>query len=159
MSVAIAAAFPGVLVASPFDGALSPEAQALRREFDQAFATSGRVSETRDQKSVARLLQSLEDAAAEGIYATPESLCHALAVLQSLPEYVPLPEVVVEADSELGLDWEFGRRHVLSISVGDGPMLRFAALVNSEPVHGRVPFAGVLPATISFFLNRLLAAR
>jgi hypothetical protein len=34
-------------------------------------------------------------------------------------------------------------------------MLRYAALIGAEPVHGRAPFAGVLPETLSFLLRRI----
>jgi hypothetical protein len=159
MSVALAAEYPGVLF-SPFDGAVSSEAVQLRREFDQVFtAPCGLVTGGRNTEIAARLVHALEGATNDGIYATADSLCRALVVMQSLPNHTPVPDVVVEADGEIGLDWDLGRRRVLSISVGEGPMLRFAALINSEPVHGRVAFAGVLPGTLSFFLNRILASR
>src|SRR5262245_47967361 len=116
MSLAIAAEYSGVLLATPFDGALSREADELRREFDQAFTTPGRISANRYHEIASRLLTALKDATENEIYSTPESLCRALAVIQSLPNHVPLPDVVVEDDGEIGLDWEFGRRHVLSVS-------------------------------------------
>lgn len=159
MSVAeIASDYPAALF-SPFDGAVSREAAELRQEFDQAFTGQGSVVAGRYDEIASRLVDALQHATEDGVYARPESLNRALAVMTSLPVHVPLPDVVIEADGEVGLDWDFGRRHVLSISVGEGPMLRFAALVNSEPVHGRVPFGGVLPKTISFFLSRLVASR
>jgi hypothetical protein len=73
----------------------------------------------------------------------------------SLPGDVRLPDVVVESDGEIGLDWDIGQRSVLSVIVGEGSMLRYAALIGPEPLHGRVPFAGVLPATLSFILRRI----
>ena len=158
MSVATIAEVPGILF-SPFDGAVSREAVELRQELDEAITSRGSFTAGRYEEIESRLVHALQHATDEGIYAMRDSLCRALAVMRSLPVHIPLPDVIVESDGEIGLDWDFGRRHVLSISVGEGPMLRFAALVNSEPVHGRVPFAGVLPGTISFFLNRLVASR
>jgi hypothetical protein len=156
MSVAIAAEYAGAFFVTPFDGALSREAVELRQKFDQALTTEGSVAGSRREEIGTRLITAFQDAIRDGVDISPESFCRALAVIQALPNRFPLPDVVVEGDGEIGLDWDFGRAHVLSISVGDGPMLRYAALISSEPVHGRVPFAGVFPRTLSFFLSRLI---
>lgn len=159
MNVAAAALFPSALLVSAFDDAISQEAIALRQTLDEAFTAQGSVVADRYDEISRRLWDAVHDASTNGVEATSDSRCRALAVMQSMPSHIPLPDVVVESDGEIGLDWDFGRRHVLSISVGEGPMLRYAALISAEPVHGRVPFAGDFPGTLSFFLDRLIVNR
>jgi len=69
--------------------------------------------------------------------------------------YVPPPEIVVESESEIGLDWHEGHRRVLTLTVDGTPYLGFAALSGDEPLHGRAPFAGTLPETLAYLFRRL----
>lgn len=144
--------------AAPYDGALSAAAVSLRMTLAEATAprTSVKVDASRT------LAQTLVSAVAE--YArdghrlpSPETVRRAFEFARALPADMPLPDVIIESDGEIGFDWDYDLRRVLSVSVGEGPMLRFATLIGAEPIHGRVPFAGALPHTLAFFLRRLHA--
>jgi hypothetical protein len=151
MSLAIAGIYPGVSFVP--DRAVSDEAVDLRdylADTGESRAVTGRHRDAMERITAA-LIQGFE----EGFYPLSGATEHAFAVMCALPDAIQLPDVVVESDGEIGLDWDSGQRSVLSVIVGEGSMLRYAALIGPEPLHGRVPFAGVLPATLSFILNRI----
>ena len=99
------------------------------------------------------------DAALGVAAASPEALSRTLDLLNLLPPSVPLPDVVVESDSEIGLDWDEGVRRVVSLTVRNNQMVGYAALFGAEPMYGRTPFAGAIPQTIGFLLARLYPRR
>jgi hypothetical protein len=159
MNVAFAPVPPGAFAGLAYDDAVSSVAVSLRRTIDAALARQTSMAEGRADQIAESLLTALRDAGHERLYATTDAYTRALALMRSLPSDLPLPEIVVEDDGEIGLDWEEGPRRVLSVSVGDSPMLRYAAFVGVEPLHGRVPFAGLLPETLSFLLGRIYPRR
>lgn len=140
------------------DRAQGPEGIALRQCLERAFATPD--LEDRGQDILQRLSAALHRASDEhGVQTSPEALGRALDLLAALPPSVPLPNVVVESESELGLDWDEGSRRVISLTVRDNPMVGYSALIGAEPLYGRVPFVGEVPETIRFLLGRLYAQR
>ena len=156
MSYALAEAYPGPpLFMTLVDRAVSTEAVELRECLAislpaQSSAVTGRHRDVTD-----RVTAALVEGFSQGIFPLPRAINQALAVMCSLPDDVRLPNVIVEDDGEIGLDWDSGQRSVLSVIAGDSSMLRYAALIGPEPLHGRVPFAGVLPATLSYILRRI----
>lgn len=155
MNVAFAGVQPGAYFIPGYDDALSAAADALRLTINEAVAPKTSAVPNRAEQIAKMLLEALDDGAECNLYPAPDSLARAVAVLRSLPTTVQLPSVVVESDGEVGLDWDEGAQSVLSVSVGESPMLRYAALIGPEPAHGRVPFIGVLPQTLSFFIRRI----
>jgi hypothetical protein len=121
---------------------------ALRESINSALATPD--FEDRGAEIYRRV-----DAALKVASTSPEALSRTLDLLNLLPPSVPLPDVVVESDSEIGLDWDEGVRRVVSLTVRDNPMVGFAAFFGAEPLYGRTPFAGAIPPTIRFLLRRL----
>jgi hypothetical protein len=155
MIVTYALVQPGA-VAPTYDDALSGTAASLRGAIWQTWASGKSVVARRADEIVERLMVALREGAEQGsIYASPDALRCAVALMRAVPSDYPLPDVVVESDHEIGLDWGEGVRRVLSVSVGEGPMLRYAALIGAEPAHGRVAFTGILPETLSYFLHRI----
>jgi hypothetical protein len=70
-----------------------------------------------------------------------------------------LPQVVVESENEIGLDWDEGKHRVVSLTVRNTPMVGFAAYFGAEPLYGRTPFVGEVPETLSYLLARLFPKR
>lgn len=95
----------------------------------------------------------------DGTFTSPEAVGRTLDLLNLLPPTMPLPDVVVESNTEIGLDWDEGSRRVVSLTVRDNPMIGFAAFFGAEPLYGRTPFAGEVPQTIRFLLRRLYNQR
>jgi len=149
---------PQALVFHQTDRAQGPEGIALRQSLEGAIAT--RDLEDRGQNILQRVLAALHRASDEhGVQTSPEATSRVLGLLAELPHSVPLPDVVVESESELGLDWDEGSRRVVSLTVRDNPMVGYSALLGAEPLYGRVPFLGEVPETIRFLLGRLYAQR
>jgi hypothetical protein len=95
----------------------------------------------------------------DGTLTSPEAFGRTLELLNALPDNIPLPQVFVESDSNVGLDWDEGNRRVVSLTIRDTPMIGFAALFGAEPLHGRMAFTGEVPQTLRFLLTRLFPTR
>ena len=115
------------------------------------------MAEPRRDTLTERLLSALLKADQDEVLVSQDACDRALAVLWSLPSSCPMPDILVEDDGDIALDWDEGARRLLTVSIGDSPMLRYAALIGAEPTHGRVAYAGAMPATLSFLLRRIYA--
>lgn len=158
MNVAIMPARPIALFVPRFDEAVSQTAVELRAEISEALTPDRTSDAERSDAFIEQLIQAAAEAASRGVYATPEALDRAHALVSALASDLPVPEIVVDDDGEVGLDWDEGRRRVLTVSVGEGSTLTFASLIGTEPLHGRVSFTGAVPETLAFLLRRLYAA-
>ena len=69
----------------------------------------------------------------------------ALRLVQSLPNHVPIPDVAVDPDGEIALDWMPSRTRAFSISVGDSDRLAYALMDGSDRAHGVFRFTGSIP--------------
>ena len=141
------------------DPALSSYAEVLRDDLlesreglDSAPSITGRRAEASDHLWDAVFEEGLE----EEIVA--DALWRAQCLLQSLPEYVPLPAIFIEEDGAIGLDWDEDRRRVISVSINETPMIRYSGLVGADRFAGRLAFDGTMPTTLSDLLRRLYPA-
>jgi|SRR5688572_27082912 len=91
----------------------------------------------------------------DGVMLAADTFGRMIEFLSVLPPSIPLPNLVVESESEIGLDWEVSVRQVLTVTIGRTAYISYAALLGFEPVYGRVPFAGQIPETVTFLLQRL----
>jgi hypothetical protein len=140
------------------DRSLGPLADALRRDLE--LLSGSRLAERRSDDIYARVSAALHNAnRKDGTLTSPEAFSLTLELLNALPHDIPLPTVVVEADGNIGLDWDEGARQVVSLTVRDTPMVGFSALLGAEPLHGRTPFAGEIPQTVRYLLQRLYRQR
>lgn len=145
---------PQAVVSRLTDRAQGPTGIALRQSVERALAT--RDWEDRGQVILRRLSAALHRASDEdGVQTSPEAAGRVFDLLAALPFTTPLPEIVVESESEIGLDWDEGSRRVVSLTVRDTPVVGYSALLGAEPLYGRVPFSGEFPQTIRFLLARL----
>ena len=62
--------------------------------------------------------------------------------LRALPYRIPLPELAVEPDGSISLDWIRSRTRLFSVSVGRASRLAFAWLDGSDTGHGVARFDG-----------------
>ncbi len=92
---------------------------------------------------------------AEGVMVAVEPFGRALDFLAALPVEVPLPDVVVESEGKIGLDWDLDPRRVLTVTVDASSTIGYSALLGYEPIYGRVPFAAAIPETVAFLLRRV----
>jgi hypothetical protein len=88
--------------------------------------------------------------------ASVEALTEAARFLELLPLDIPDPDIVVEEDGQIGLDWRVADKS-LSLNLGRRGMIGYSALFDCESSYGRVPFTDTeISPRISPFL-RLLA--
>jgi len=62
--------------------------------------------------------------------------------LRALPDRISLPELAVEPDGSISLDWIRSRSRLFSVSVGRGSRLAFAWLDGTDSGHGVARFDG-----------------
>lgn len=115
----------------------------LRRATDDAQTMSGRES-LFDRRLRAVLGELIVD---DDQHAVSTAAVHsAMRLIRSLPNDVPIPEVAVDPDGEISLNWMPARARVFSISVGDSDRMAYALLDGSDRAHGVFRFAGTIPA-------------
>ncbi len=145
---------PQTVCARATDGSQGEVGIKLRESIAEAL--DSRTFEDRGAEIFTRVSAALHRASAEdGTFTSPEAFGRVLEFLNLLPPTVPIPEVVVESETEIGLDWDEGSRRVVSLTVRDNPMVGFAAFLGAEPLYGRTPFTGEIPETLRFLLRRL----
>ena len=128
------------------DRALGADSAELRESIEEAAApplADERTEEILTRVSAA-LKRGMED---EGVFLCVSTFGRVYDLLRALPLDVPIPEIVVESERVIGLDWQEGARRVLTVTVNDTSFLGFAALFGHEPLHGRMPFDGAIPET------------
>ncbi|MBS0209319.1 MAG: hypothetical protein JSS27_10215 [Planctomycetes bacterium] len=92
----------------------------------------------------------------DGALAVEDASCYnAERLLRSLPWDCPLPEVGVETDGQITLDWHRSPRSTVSISITPEANLHYAALFGAYPSYGTEPFFGEVPETILSLIRRV----
>lgn len=155
MSVAIASCPSGIY--SPCqDTALSQAGEELRDSIEVALNPPSETPEDDVAALLARVSGALKKGSdSEGVLVDVEPFGRMFDLLRTLPREIPLPEIVVESEHEIGLDWGRGPREVLSLTIDGTPFIGFAALIGHEPIHGRALFAGDLPEILAHLFSRL----
>lgn len=149
----------GFSVPPGVDRAVSAEAEMLRRLL-------GGVSEFPNSLTVGepnRIIREALEAAWSACDETspplePSTFAYADEFVRLLPSDVPVPEIVVDDDGEIMLEWDKGPRCVFSVSIGRDGTLSFAGLFGYDKVHGTEHLGDSLPAIISTCLKRISAA-
>jgi hypothetical protein len=96
----------------------------------------------------------------EFVHASPHvvsdvTVTNAFALLEALPAWASRPDIVIEEDGEVGLDWNHSLGHNLTLNIGEH-MLGFAGLNGGHADHGRVRFTGVIPAHVISCLRSMV---
>ena len=88
-----------------------------------------------------------------------EAYRHTHRVLESLPAGLPMPSVGAEPDGHLTLEWYHSPSRVLSLSIGPGGELNFAALLgHTSRRTGAEVFGSELPHDLLELIHDVLAA-
>src|SRR5258706_13128213 len=141
------------------DPTASQNVRALRARIRVAPATPSPSSEDRALSLVDRLLEAvtLSEGDAESTPPHPDAFIHALDVLELLPTHVPLPELSVDRDGDIALDWDEGPRSVFSVRISRDGTAYHAGLFGYEPLHGAPQSSAAIRRAISHGLSRLYA--
>ena len=146
------------LSSSAPDRSLSVEGNDLRFYLSEAVAAPVREVESIEALSTALSVAFGQDS----LVVSQLSVNRALWFLRSLPLNIPIPTVVVESETEIGLDWDAGTRRVLSVTVDESSRIGYAALIGNDSNYGRLEFVeGIqeLPGTLRSFLSQIHPSR
>ena len=75
----------------------------------------------------------------------------------ALPQNVSKPDLGVEADGDVTLEWYEAPARTLSVSVGARGELHYAAIIGATRQYGTESFLGEVPQTILELIQRVLA--
>ena len=76
------------------------------------------------------------------------SVRFAIELIEALPWWAPSPEVSVDPDGEILLDWDYGVRSVFSVGISPYGKLSFAGLFGASTRSGAQTFTGEIPKAI-----------
>lgn len=162
----VAAALPITAFAlTPWrDRAVSEEARVLHRLITAAWQFPHSVAVGEPKRAAQEALAAayagarVEDWDGEGsARVEPSTYAHADQFLRLLPSSTFVPDITVDTDGEILLEWDYGRRQVFSVSVGRDGTLTFAGLFGHEKIHGTAHLRESLPPVISACLERFSA--
>lgn len=140
------------------DRSVGDDGSVLREALNRSESVG--ANDRRGEDIYSRLEAALLKAEAEdGTLVSFQTFRRALDFISMLPPDIPVPEIVVENGSELGLDWDEGAGQVLSLTIRDTPFVGFAALFGLEPMYGRLALVSGLPEILAFLLRRLYPRR
>ena len=153
----------GYLQAPFFDRALSDEAREVRRLVWRSsdFARSITLGEPKHAVIIAlrdAFIQSGEHDwdGYKARPADPGAFVYALQFLAYLATTTPLPEIAVDADGEVAIEWDFGPRRVFSVRIGRDGTLNYAGLVGHASFHGTELFRENIPSPVSTGIERVV---
>lgn len=88
-----------------------------------------------------------------------DSVLHAINVAKRLASDVPEPEISIDPDGEVAMEWHRAPRLVFSVSVGPRGELTYAGLFGRNKVHGLETYvADGIPRAIRDGIRRVHAA-
>jgi len=117
------------------DMSLSYEGSKLRDLLKAASSPPPHVV-GRNALALDRLMSALADASV-----SPVTLTRTLDLMNALPADVPLPEIVVESGTQIGLDWDESPRRTLSLTVDESPRVGYSSLIGRDSHYGKLEFA------------------
>lgn len=94
----------------------------------------------------------------DGYGATPMDLgtyVNVLEFLEAMPSHWPVPELSVEPDGDVSLEWIVEQERMLSISLGSTNRLSYAAMFGENTAYGTEYFTDEIPAAVIQNLARL----
>ena len=86
----------------------------------------------------------------------PDAYANAQRFLEALPTTSPVPEVSADQDGEIALDWDFGHRKALTVSIGRNGRCSYAWLRGKRASHGTEWLDDEIPSNILRALDQLV---
>jgi len=90
-----------------------------------------------------------------GAPASTLAVDQAAQFLRVLPETWPSPEIAIERNGSVNLEWGHSADYVFTISVGSQGVLHYAGLYGDSKTFGMEAFVGELPRVVVDNLRRL----
>jgi len=115
------------------DRSLGTEGFDIRSLLAAASAPPGRLDEARE----ALLRAFVESGHALSMTVFQKTL----SLLQCLPKEFPMPDINIESETSVELDWDEGAQRVAAVTVDEQPRVGFASLISGDSNYGRFVFA------------------
>lgn len=157
---------PPAILAGETDLGVSEEATAVTEQFGKVWRD--RLQSIDFWRRYADPLEALKGAAIEAMdenwdgygaaAVSPLTFSHAQRLLLALPATIPPPEIAVEPDGEIELEWFRRPRWVFSVSVGRSGDLTYAGLFGHSNARGTEYFTDEVPRAIVDNLRRLFSS-
>jgi hypothetical protein len=138
---------------------LSRMQEGIRNDLRESYAISAPTQQVLSQLEEVWLEASREGW--DGYGAKPVGLLsclYAQSFVNALPTTAPTPEISADSDGEIALDWLFGDRKALTVSIGPTGRCTFAWMNGQSTYRGTDWIADDIPASIVFALGRLSRA-
>ena len=119
---------------------------------------------TRWNDPLARLVESYEESrtlAGRGDYELPSlaAIDEAIALIASLPSWMPMPTPLMEPNGAIGLEWDFGPGRFFVLAVDGTGRIEYSAILGfGDEHHGIANFSGAMPRHAQTLLFELLRA-
>ncbi len=139
--------------APPAQGSAVSEAASLVQRLISDVARSNESAQSlagREVEFQARLRGALDELVTdEDQHPVPTAAVRiASRFVRVLPASLPLPEVAIDPDGAISLDWMLSRTRVFSVSVDDSSRLAYAWMNGSDRGHGVVRFDDAIPGPL-----------
>ncbi len=147
------------------DRALSEEARVIREmtiaasDFPESMAVGEPKRSAQESLDVAYAAAQEDDWDGIGsAHVEPSTYAYATQFLRMLPTSTPSPDISIDADGEILFEWDQGRRHIFSVTIGRDGTLTYAGLFGYRKTHGTEHFRAALPLVIQDCLSRVIAS-
>ena len=84
-----------------------------------------------------------------------ETYEEAFKIIDSLPLFIEMPDIVCEPTGEIAFEWNKGRDQIFVVSVGGKHKINYAGIFTGNKTHGSEYFEESLPSTVINNLRRL----
>lgn len=84
---------------------------------------------------------------------------YARHLMQLLPVAFPAPEIYLEPDGDAAIEWDLGKRRILSVSISRNGTVTYAGLFGNTRIHGVERLDDAVPRALREALARLADSR
>ncbi len=135
---------------------LSAIIEQIRMHLLASYAVRRGVERALDELEATRGVASVEGWDGYGAKPmNPEAYLLARRFLESLPTTAPHPEISADPDGDVALDWSFGPRKALSVSINEKGRCVFACMRGYSTLRGTEWFDDGIPGSIANALSQL----
>lgn len=152
-----AIALRGLDLGPSLERAISAEAQDVRRLVNHTQGSPSIQTADLRFRALRALTDAIESAYVDGLVGRvvdAETLVNAMRFLALLPASVQLPEMSVDSDGDIALDWDKGPRQVFSVRVSRDGTLYHAGLIGSSSFHGTDFLGDSIPPAVALGIDR-----
>jgi hypothetical protein len=163
MTVALSVAQP-LSSAPALDRALGESARIVRRIRADAFGSETAMTTGVRRQEIVRALETASAVAQEPSWdgygaqpLQPATIAHAFQFLSQLPASFPTPQVAIDSDGDVAIEWDIAPRRVISVRVAPDGTLNYAGIAGHSVFHGVEPSREGIPSAVVSAISRVVA--